>query len=404
MRILRDGPGTWEPRDGLSFMGMKLPYPRHLRLMTFDQLRSSRNMAFWTLHSAFWAAYWITEYFGAVFYELSATKRSGYAEVQLLAAVAGFALSVPMRFIYRRLWGRPPRLIIAGVLVTCYVTALALRCVINLGYTYLVQPDWHIKTLFELFGGAVSSGYLLLCWSALYFGIRYYESQQEQQEAMFKAFALAKEAQLKMLRYQLNPHFLFNTLNAISTLILDNQNRTASHAIARLSEFLRYSLDQDPMKKVTLRQEIEMLDLYLGTERLRFGDRLRLEYAIEDRALIALVPSLLLQPLLENALKYAISPRADGGVIRIEARARPPMLELSVIDDGPGLKEEAPQGERRGVGLRNTRERLEVLYGESHRFAVINSRPGVRVELALPLETATEDISSFERRRPVPAT
>ena len=98
---------------------------------------------------------------------------------------------------------------------------------------------------------------------------------------MLKAVALAQEAQLKMLRYQLNPHFLFNTLNAISTLILDNQNRTANHAVTRLSEFLRYTLDQDPMKKVTLRQEIEALDLYLGTERLRFGERLRLEYAIE---------------------------------------------------------------------------------------------------------------------------
>ena len=88
-----------------------------------------------------------------------------------------------------------------------------------------------------------------------------------------------------MLRYQLNPHFLFNTLNAISTLILDNQNRKANHAVTRLSEFLRYTLDQDPMKKVTLRQEIEALDLYLGTERLRFGERLRLEYAIEEPAL-----------------------------------------------------------------------------------------------------------------------
>src|SRR5256885_11982922 len=99
---------------------------------------------------------------------------------------------------------------------------------------------------------------------------------------MLKAVALAQEAQLKMLRYQLNPHFLFNTLNAISTLILDNQNRKANHAVTRLSEFLRYTLDQDPMKKVTLRQEIEALDLYLGTERLRFGERLRLEYAIRS--------------------------------------------------------------------------------------------------------------------------
>ena len=162
----------------------------------------------------------------------------------------------------------------------------------------------------------------MLCWSALYFGIKYYESLQQQREAALKAAALAQEAQLKMLRYQLNPHFLFNTLNAISTLILDNQNRTANHAVTRLSEFLRYTLDQDPMKKVTLRQELEALELYLGTERLRFGERLRLEYAIEDASLEALVPSLLLQPLLENSLKYAISTREQGGLIRIESRRR----------------------------------------------------------------------------------
>jgi signal transduction histidine kinase len=355
--------------------------------MNFALLRSNREMAFWTLNLAFWAAYWITQYFGILMYQQAAS----YGPVWDLAAVAGFIITVPMRLIYRRLWGLPPRSILASALVTCFIMALFLRTLINLSFTYFVKPGWHFKSLFELFGGTVSSAYLLLCWSALYFGIRYYESQQQQQEAMFKAFALAQQAQLKMLRYQLNPHFLFNTLNAISTLILDNQNRTASHAIARLSEFLRYTLDQDPMKKVTLRQEIEMLDLYLGTERLRFGERLHLEYSIEERALAALVPSLLLQPLLENALKYAISPREQGGMIRIEARARPPMLEISVIDDGPGLKEGALQGERRGVGLRNTRERLEVLYGPSCRFAVTNSQPGVRVELALPLETAVAE-------------
>ena len=172
-----------------------------------------------------------------------------------------------------------------------------------------------------------------------------------------------------MLRYQLNPHFLFNTLNAISTLILDNQNRTANQAVMRLSEFLRYTLDQDPMKKVTLRQEIEAMNLYLTTEKLRFGDRLRLEFAVEERALEALVPSLLLQPLIENAVKYAVSPSERGGTIRVEGRARGSMLELAVADDGPGLNTGAAPGAGRGVGLRNTRERLAVLYDDRHRFA-----------------------------------
>src|SRR5580658_240723 len=353
-----------------------------MRIPALLSLRTNRNVLFWSLHAAGWAAYGITQYFGALLYE----KPASYARVIAVSALAGFVLSMPMRYIYQRLWNRPPRTMILGVLATCYVTALALRIVINLSYKQFVEPDWQAQTLYEFFGGALSTTYLLLCWSVLYFGIKFYESQRKQEAAMLKAVALAQEAQLKMLRYQLNPHFLFNTLNAISTLILDNQNRTANHAVTRLSEFLRYTLDQDPMKKVTLRQEIEALDLYLGTERLRFGDRLRLEFAVEEPALDALVPSLLLQPLLENSLKYAVSAREQGGLIRIEGRTREGLLELSVIDDGPGLREGSPVSERRGVGLRNTSERLTVLYGDNRYFAVSNANPGLRVDMSLPLE------------------
>ncbi len=355
-----------------------------MKLPTLEQLRSSRNALFWSLHAAGWAAYGITQYLGALWYE----RPSEYAPMFAIAVIGGFVLSAPMRWIYRRLWSRPPAEQILGVLATCYVTGLALRLTINLSYKAFVAPEWQAQTPFELFAGTLSSTYLLVCWSVLYFGIKYFEAQRQQEQAMLKAIALAQQAQLKMLRYQLNPHFLFNTLNAISTLILDNQNRKANHAVTRLSEFLRYTLDQDPMKKVTLRQEIEALNLYLGTERLRFGERLRLEYAVEEAALDALVPSLLLQPLLENSLKYAVSAREQGGMVRIEGRAREGLLELSVIDDGPGLREGVVPGERRGVGLANTRERLAVLYGDSCRFAVLNSHPGLRVDMALPLETA----------------
>jgi two-component system LytT family sensor kinase len=363
-------------------------------MLTLDQFRSNRNAFFWTLHAAGWGAYAVAQYFGALLIE----KPIEYQLVIGIAAVSGFVLSMPMRYIYRALMGRPLRVVVISVLITCYVIALALRTVINFSYQWLVEPDWQFKTLFEIFGGAVSMTYLLLCWSALYFGIKYYESLQKQREAALRSATLAQEAQLKMLRYQLNPHFLFNTLNAISTLILDNQNRTANHAVTRLSEFLRYTLDQDPMKKVTLRQEIEALDLYMNTERLRFGGRLRLEYAVEEPALDALVPSLLLQPLIENAVKYAITPREDGGSIRIEGRTRGSMLEVTVIDDGPGLRDGNALIEGRGVGLRNTRERLAVLYGEHHRFAVLNSHPGMRIEIGFPLEKAPPGTSAAAQK------
>jgi two-component system, LytTR family, sensor kinase len=369
------------------------------RGLTLERLRANRNLLFWTLHAAGWSAYAITQFFGA----LLAEKPQNYQIVIALASLSGFVLTMPLRYIYRRLWGRSPLAILTGVFASCYIVALAFRAVINVAYREFVSTDWQFKTMYEVFGGALSATYLILCWSALYFGFKYWESLQQQREAMLRAAALAQEAQLKMLRYQLNPHFLFNTLNAISTLILDNQNRIANHAVTRLAEFLRYTLDQDPMKKVTLGQELEALELYLNTERLRFGSRLRLEYAIEEPALSALVPSLLLQPLIENAVKYAISPREDGGCIRIEGRTRGAVLEISVLDDGPGLSDTNTLIEGRGVGLRNTRERLAVLYGEHHRFVALNSRPGLRIEMAFPLEREPPSSTDSSRKtvRPV---
>jgi two-component system LytT family sensor kinase len=142
-----------------------------MKMPTLEQFRTNRNVLFWSLHAAGWAAYGITQYFGALLYE----KPSSYARVIAVAAVSGFILSMPMRFIYRRLWGRPPRTMILGVLATCYITALGLRIVINLSYKVFIEPDWRAQTLFELFGGALSTTYLLLCWSVLYFGIKFYE-------------------------------------------------------------------------------------------------------------------------------------------------------------------------------------------------------------------------------------
>src|SRR5918994_2678760 len=346
-------------------------------------MRSNRNVLFWSLHAAGWAAYAISQYFGALLYE----KPVSYQQVIAIAAVAGFVLSMPMRYIYRRLWGLSPGKTLLGVAITCYVTALAFLTVINSSYRQLVEPEWQFKTLFEFAQGALSTMYLLLCWSALYFGIKYYETLQKQREAALRSAALAQEAQLKMLRYQLNPHFLFNTLNAISTLILDNRNTVANSAVTGLSEFLRYTLDQDPMKKVTVAQEVDALNLYLEIEKLRFGKRLTIEFSIDANASQMLMPSLLLQPLIENAIKYAVSPREQGGKIRIGAHVTGGMLQLEVADDGPGMIDASRIANGRGVGIRNTRERLQVLYGERGIVSVHNTEPGLRVALTLPAES-----------------
>ena len=186
----------------------------------------------------------------------------------------------------------------------------------------------------------MSTTYLLLCWSTLYFGIRYYESEtsSKQREAVLKAVALAQESQLKMLRYQLNPHFLFNTLNAISTLILDNQNRTANHAITRLSEFLRYTLDQDPMKKVTLAPGDRGARPLSGHR----ATALRRAAAIWNmpsraRRWRPSYPASCCNLCWRTHSKYAISPREQGGSMCVSRAGRAaPCSEISVIDDGPG--------------------------------------------------------------------
>lgn len=354
--------------------------------MTLDDLRRNRNLLFWALHTLGWSAYLITQYLGALLYE----KPTSYIKVVVAAAAGGFVLSAPLRYLYRWLWKRPPAVIVPSVLLASWLTALCWRVVINSSYMHWVEDKMSDEPWYGIFVGTLSSTYLLLCWSGLYFGIKYYEALQGQRESMLRASALAQEAQVKMLRYQLNPHFLFNTLNAISTLILDGQGKIANQAVGRLSDFLRYTLDQDPMKKVTLRHELDALNLYLGIEQLRFGDRLKLEFDIEERVTAALVPSLVLQPLVENSLKYAVAPREEGGRLRIEAREVDGRLRLVVQDDGPGLPVGVELGAGRGVGFRNTRERLAVLYGDQQQIAVRFSRPGLRLEITLPLELATQ--------------
>jgi LytS/YehU family sensor histidine kinase len=353
--------------------------------MNLDLLRGNRSLLFWGMHTLGWSAYGLAQFVGSAVYG----KEPGYVQVIAIAAISGFLLSAPLRWFYRRLWNAGPRAMLVGSPIACWLIALAWRAIINTAYMRIVEPARameHAPQPLEIFVGTLSSMALLLCWTGLYYGVSFYERLQLEREATLRQSALAQEAQLKMLRYQLNPHFLFNTLNAISTLALDGQNRAANLAVSRLSEFLRYTLDQDPMKRVTLRQELDALNLYLGIEKLRFGDRLRLEFDVGERAEAALVPSLLLQPLVENAMKHAIAPREQGGAVSVIAGSESGGLRLAVVDDGPGLPSGTAGGHGRGVGLRNTRERLKVLYGDAHSIAVTDAAPGLCIEIRLPLQ------------------
>ena len=211
--------------------------------------------------------------------------------------------------------------------------------------------------------------------------LTYYRRSQERERQALELGARLADAKLQALRTQLHPHFLFNTLNAISTLV-HRDARAADEMIANLSELLRATLDTSE-QEITLRQELNFLDRYLEIQQARFGERLRIEKRVDAAALGALVPTLILQPLVENAVRHGIEPRMTPGTVTILAQRREGLLCLSVQDDGPGATK--PEGGQPGIGLANSRARLQELYGSGARLT-LNTKPaqGFTVEIELP--------------------
>lgn len=198
------------------------------------------------------------------------------------------------------------------------------------------------------------------------------------------------QAQLQALKMQLHPHFLFNTLHAISAL-MDDDVKGARRMIARLSELLRLTLESAGQQEVSLRQELDALERYLEIEQIRFQDRLTVKLAVAPETLDASVPNLVLQPLVENAVRHGIAPRSAAGRIEIRTERRDGMIELQVIDDGPGLQMGEEQF-KEGIGLANTRARLRQLYGDDHRIEIRDAEAGgLIVSLSIPFRPLEVD-------------
>ena len=223
---------------------------------------------------------------------------------------------------------------------------------------------------------------LLTCWIlfGIGHGVEYYRRYRVRELRASQLEAKLALAQLQVLQMQLQPHFLFNTLHAISALMYRDVER-ADRMISRLSDFLRLTLNSIGMQEVTLKSEMEFLDKYLEIEQERFGDRLEVRRAIEPEALDLLVPNLVLQPLVENAVRHGIAPQAAGGRIEIGAWRRGPVLAIEVTDDGTGCPGEI----REGGGISMTRARLERLYGDEFRLDIGNAADrGFRVSITIP--------------------
>lgn len=299
------------------------------------------------------------------------------------AALSGLVLAACLSPLTRP-WARlRPLILVAGAAALMPLTQMAEEALP--AALWPIDPEMAAaSTPFVTY--AFQFGWALILWGAAQGLIAYHNRVLDQMDAISRERALSYDAQLKMLHYQINPHFLFNTLNAISSLVLDRKTEQAEGMLMRLSGFLRYSLDRDPGAATPLAGELAAQQKYLEIEQTRFGDKLAVDFDVEPGLERALVPSLLLQPILENAIKYAISPREAGGRIDIRVRREGELLRIRIDDDGPGAQGQR-NGARRGVGLANVRERLSLLHG-ARAGLVAQNRPqgGFGVEIWLPYQ------------------
>jgi two-component system LytT family sensor kinase len=346
-----------------------------------------KNRAFWLLQFAGWASYFILRTLSGI---ANAMGWSYVLHTALLTAT-GYSVTLLMAAAYRRLINlRPIITWLASIAIIC-VAAAAFSVIETSSHATFISPGTAPEGV-RFLGAILLTVTLLVAWSALYYGINYYLLLEEQTDRLLRMEHQASSAQLAMLRYQLNPHFLFNTLNSISTLVLLRQTERANAMLSRLSSFLRYTLVNEPTGMVTLAQEVETLKLYLEIEKMRFEERLRPHFSLEPSVERARLPSLLLQPLVENAIKYAVTPQEEGADISVEARRVIDRVLITVSDTGPGADPNAQRTSSTGVGLPNIRDRLAQAYGDNHRFeAESGANGGYRVLIEIPYQVEVEE-------------
>ena len=281
--------------------------------------------------------------------------------------------------------------LIAGLTIPLAQQAVDALVLPHLGYPPFGQFDSFAATYreFLLLNYPIS---MTIYWASIGVqqGISYYQMYRERELRASQLEAKLAQSQLQILKMQLHPHFLFNTLNTISELIHKNPN-VAERIVTDLSDSLRLSLQSAGRQEVSLQQELDFLEKYLQIEQTRFADRLRVQLLIDPQALDASVPNMILQPLVENAIRHGIAPLACGGRVEIQAICDNGSLHLRVSDDGVGL----PAGElakiNEGVGLSNTRARLQHLYGAAHSFE-LHSTPdqGLTLRMTIPYRKLPE--------------
>lgn len=322
--------------------------------------------------------------------------RADWSDIHVFAAtsVVGFIFSIPAQYAVVRSWNlsgfRRTSFLVASIILIAAVHSIfdtvmaeALDDYPELVRSFTDEPSKKFWKML-LFSGPTFEFFIWIhaFFAAFAWTIIRSQLMFEQERRLAEAESQAQNAVLSALRAQVNPHFLFNALNAISSLMTIGRYEEAEEALMRLSEFFRASLAAERRQLVTVADELEMLEAYLEMEQLRFPDRLKANIVMGEGTGAGLIPSFLLQPLVENAIKYAVAPSTEPVDVIISSRRTSNVLQVSVEDTGNSAGGSIAPGE--GVGLKNVRSRIEAIYGDSAIMTVNKGNSGFQVTITLP--------------------
>jgi len=345
-----------------------------------------RFLRFWPLQLTGWGVYIGVN----VLCSLPWWRRVDYDAFRGAFLLSIFLSSFPMYWLCHGLWKRRARLYHIAAVCLLASFPLGMLCAASAFQAALYfsrsRPPFHWV---DIITATPSGWFALIAWVSFYFGIKHYLELLQKHRLLVETEMMAKEAQLRALRYQLQPHFLFNTLNAISTLVLQNQSFAATEMIGKLAHLLRSTLDAPDVHTIPLSDELAVTEEYLAIEEVRFRDRLSVRWDIDPSLIDTLVPRLILQPLVENAVRHGIARRPQGGFILVRTRRQGDCISLLIENEPPEestsvLLDGIPHSG--GVGLENVRMRLEQTYGpKGAMHTSTNASGNYEVLLTFPL-------------------
>jgi len=348
----------------------------------------SPRTAFWLAQTGGWVAY-ASSLFLTFLPSMEPGRRLAVFANKELRALVGIAVSLGLLWLYRRIVvepevsGRVAAIAVVASIAAGFVgyflhAALIVGVGLQASFAIFLEPATMPRSILEFV-------FAFLVWSAAYFGVLVWRRSQEREREATEARRLAQEAQLQMLAYQLNPHFLFNALTSIRAMIDEDRGR-ARQMVTQLAAFLRHALVERALDTTTLAAELDALQGYLAIEQIRFEERLAIETRVDPAAEPCAIPAFLIHPLLENAIKHGAREAGDGPLrVRLEAAVTDGVLRVEVWNTG-SLASGAPDGRapNAGIGVRNVRERLVRLFPGRHRFDLTDEKGWVRAVVELP--------------------